>query len=243
MHPHPGFYISIDIPIGADYYCYKEGFFMRRYLWAFLLCIILLLCSCSAPDEDISQPETEISSISVDDFSPYYALLDASGEGRNWFHAATGCLFTSPEEIDLNFMFYLGTGNGGWEVVSEESRQYLLYKEFMWEMDLQVMPVEVLDQILLSTFGISINNVSIPNEWEYLEIEHAYCSNHNDAYFPDPITIVSVTEYSDRTVVINYTVNYFYDTRADKLYENPQLMLKLYKSETGDLLVYSNTIG
>ena len=224
---------------------------MSKIIFTLLLCFILSGCSRSEtpsvlPESESMQPqtvETELTAVRIDDFSEYYELFDASGEERNWYHAALGCLFSAPEEIDLNFMFYLGTGGGSWDAISEQSRQYLLYKEFMWEMDLQVMPVMVLDEILMNTLGISINDVSIPDEWEYIEYEHAYCSNHNDAYFPDPITITSVTEYSDGTVEILYTVDYFYDTRSDRLYENPSMMLKLFRSESDNWHIRSNTIG
>ena len=220
---------------------------MKKLGILFCLCLILIGCmkppSPSPAPETIQITETGVTAVEVHDFARYYELFNASDEERNWYHAALGCLFSRPEDIDLNFMFYLGTDGGSWNELSEQSRQYLISKEFMWEMDLQVMPVPVIDEILMNTLGISINDASIPEEWEYIEYEHAYCSNHNDAYFPEPINITAVTEYSNGTVEIFYSVDYFYDTSNDRLYENPSMVLKLNRTESGDWHIYSNTIG
>lgn len=187
--------------------------------------------------------ETEITSKAITDFSKYYAILDLSAEERNWIFFSTGCNFSRPEEIDLNFLFYLGVGhNGSWPDISTDSRQHLIDHEFMYEMDIQIMPVEVLNRILQDTFGTSLSDMNIPTEWEYIEAEDAYCSNHNDAYFPEPPVITGITEYSDGTVEIFYTVNFFYDSSTGEFYENPLLILKLTQTVSGNWLVLSNTL-
>lgn len=218
---------------------------MKRILFLVFALILLTFTGCrevtteTVPAETLPS-ETEVTSWSVDDFTEYYRLLDYSDEERNWIFLTMGCIFSSPEEIQLDYLFYLGVDYGGWEAISDESRQSLLEQEFMYEMDLQVMPVDTLDGILQKTFGISLSDATIPDAWGYIQAENAYCSNNNDAYFPSQCTISAITEYSDGTVEICYTVDYFCDARTGEFFENPTLVLKLFRTEAGNWLVRSN---
>ena len=210
---------------------------------AVLLLVILTLSGCQKAETVHPATEPPIFAVTVDDFSPYYQLFDASGEERNWYHAALGCLFSSPEEIQLNMMFYLGVNGGGWLDISQESRNYLISKEFMIDMDLQVMPSEILDEIIESTFGMHLSDIPIPSEWAYISVEDAYCSNHNDAYFPGPFTITHIIEYSNGIIDITYTTDAIYDIVNDQFLTSPTLSLRLHKSQDGNFHIISNTIG
>lgn len=223
--------------------------------WYFTILLLpLLLSSCSLPTQDRLPPdtvpvetaliETENKPNILTDYSAYITVLDPSAETQNWIFLSTGCTFTKPEEVDLNMLFYLGIGhNGSWPDISAESAQHLIDHEFMTEMDLQIMPVAMLEEILQNTFGTSLSGMTIPSEWEYIKNENAYCSNHNDAFIPEIPTIIGVTEYPDGTAEITYTVSYFYDSASGSFYENPVLVLKLKQTNDDTWHVLSNTFG
>lgn len=186
---------------------------------------------------------TEITGMTVQDFTEYYDLLSFSGNERNWIYFSMGCLFSNPQEIPLNFLFYLGVDHpGSWMDISPESQQYLVDQGFTTEMDLQIMPVGILEQIMQDTFGVSLSDVPIPSEWDYIEAENAYCSNHSDAYIPGPFTISAVTEYNNGTVEITYETDMFYDGSTGEFYDQPTLILTLSPRENGNWLVLSNCL-
>lgn len=230
-----------------------------------VLFLLIVLCACSpaipeehgvntAPDTgtaisteaneaiETTVPQTTAAEPALKDFSEYEELISNNGDDRNWITAAMGCVFEAPQEIDLNFMFYLGTGFGGWSDISPESEQYLIGHGFIREMDLQVMPAGDINDILLATFGISIADVVIPQKWLYIQAEDAYCSNHNDAYHIGRVSITDVIESEDSTVTIYYTVDTYYNCKTDEFLDHPCLALTLQKSVDGQWLICSNTV-
>lgn len=235
---------------------------MKRTAFVLALTLTLsLLCACTetpppattapplptetaAPTETVTvPPETtapiettvpiETTAPSVQDFAEYEALLSFSAE-PNWLARAIGSVFEKPEDIDLYYMFYLGVGYpGSWAEISEGSRQSLIDQGLWPEFDLQIMPCDKLEAILQSTFGIGLDDVTIPEGWGYIEAEDAYCSNHSDAYVPDAFTITDVVESPDGTVQIHYFCESYYSTADDDFLSTVNLILTLQETKDG----------
>lgn len=175
----------------------------------------------------------ETTAPAVQDFSEYAALLDFSAD-PNWLARAVGCTFARPEEIDLNYMFYLGVEHpGSWDDISPESRQSLIDQGFWPEFDLQIMPAEKLEEALQSALGIGLEDATIPEEWGYIEAEDAYCSNHSDAYIPEQFTIAEVRESPDGTVELHYYLESYYNTSIDDFLYSVNMILTLREMEDG----------
>ena len=169
----------------------------------------------------------------ITDFSQYEDLLSFSAE-PNWLARSLGCIYEKPEDVDLYYMFYLGVDYpGSWNEISEESRMKLVNEGFLEEFDLQIMPVETLEDALQDTFGISLSSVEIPESWGYIEAEDAYCSNHSDAFFPDAFTITGITESPDGTVQIHYFCESYYNTSTDEYLSTVDLILTLREINGG----------
>lgn len=231
---------------------------MRKYAIILVLLLALTLCACietpppattapPLPTETTQPTETAPAlfcpdSDVIEDFSEYYVLLEHSSDERSLLLSAMGCVFSRPEEIDLNYLFYNGFGNGSWDLVSPESEQYLIDQGFWREMDIQPMPREKLEAILQATFGISLSDVTIPDEWVYLEKEDLYCSNHNDAYGIGSFTITAVRD-TGSTIEIAYTTDtYYYNTATDVFLDSAELVLTLKRRENGTIQAISNVI-
>ena len=177
----------------------------------------------------------------ITDFTPYEALISFDTE-PNWLARASGCLFESPTEIDLNYMFYLGVNHpGSWNEISAESRQTLIDRGFLTEMDLQIMPASKLEAALRETFGIGLSDVTIPESWCYIEAENAFCSNHNDAYFPGVPTVTAV-EDDGHFITIHYTIESYWIPGGDCIYEVAPLVLSLVRNEDGTIHAVSNLL-
>lgn len=207
---------------------------------ALILALVLLLAACAelpppaetAPPQTAAPTETTSPAV-ITDFSPYEALLDPNGEERNWLFFAMGCVFETPAELPLDYLFYLGLNHGSWDAISPESEEYLIEQGFWREMDLQPMPAAELDAILLQNFGVSLSDCTIPQSWRYLEAEDFYCSNNNDAYAPSPFTITAV-EDDGKTIHIHYHVSdLFYNTKTEEFMDNADMIYGLERREDG----------
>ena len=225
---------------------------------ALLLALMLLLTACAqtppaettappqttAPAETIPETTTPVETtepVTITDFTPYEALLSFEAE-PNWLARSLGCLYESPAEIDMNYMFYLGVNHpGSWADISDESRQTLLDAGFIEEMDLQLMPAELLEEALQSTFGMGLGYMEMPEEWAYIYNEDAFCSNHNDAYFPGVPTITAV-EDDGRFITIHYTIESYWIPGGDCIYEVAPLVLSLVRNEDGTIHAVSNLL-
>ena len=228
---------------------------MNRLIYIFL--IILLLSGCkptdshsvvtipapeqSAPIESIDTTHPEITATALEDITEFQNMLNYQPGIENWIPFALGSVFDKPEDIDLEFMFYAGTDGMGWNDILAASEQELIDAGFWREMDLQVMPVSSLESALMSTFGISLSDITIPDSWYYLSDEDAYCSNNNDAYFVGDVVVTTVTEYSDGTAEVHYRVGSYYHTKTGEFLDETALILTLKRSGE-HWLVYSNLI-
>ena len=219
---------------------------------ALLLALMLLLTACAQtpPAETTAPPETSVpvetvpettEPVTITDFAPYEALLSFDAE-PNWLARSLGCLYESPAEIDMNYMFYLGVNHpGSWADISDESRQTLIDAGFIEEMDIQIMPAEILEEALQSTFGMGLNYMEMPAEWAYIYNEDAFCSNHNDAYFPGVPTITAV-EDDGHFITIRYTIDSYWVPGTETFLDTAPLVLSLIRNEDGTIHAVSNLL-
>ena len=221
---------------------------MKRY--ALILALVLLLCGCTKTPPQTTTPIAETieptettppEKIQVD-VSDYEALLSYSAD-PNWLARSLGCLYEFPTEVDLNFMFYLGVDHpGSWNEISAESRQKLLDAGFMADMDLQIMPVEKLEAALQTAFGVALADMTIPEEWCYIEAEDSWCSNHNDAFFPGVPTITAV-EDDGVNIRIHYNIEGYFNLETEEFLDCAELVLCLERLENGTIHAVSNIIA
>lgn len=192
-------------------------------------------------------PETTVPETSapaaVEAFAEWYQILEYTYPERNWVRTAMNCVFETPEDIALDYLFYNGLGLGSWDLLSPESEQYLIDQGFWREMDIQPMPAEELNKVLLDVFGMTLEDATIPESWVYLEREDFYCSNNNDAVGYVDYTITDVTAHEGGLVEISYTVDsYFYDTQTDEYLDFADLVLTLRQTKDGSWQVVSNIL-
>ena len=225
---------------------------------AFVLALVLLLCGCvktpppattapPLPTETAAPPETTeplqtTSPTLSDPFADWYILLDYTYPQTNWLRNAMGCVFETPAEIDLEFLFYAGFRDGSWDKLSPESEASLIDQGFWREMDIQPMPVSEIEVVLNSTFGISLSDCTIPDGWRYAEKENFYCSNHNDAYGLGYFTITGV-EDDGTTVRIRYHVDgSFYNTATGGFLDDVDMTFTLERQADGSFRALSNVV-
>ena len=98
------------------------------------------------------------------------------------------------------------------------------------------------DGILRANFGVGLDDVTIPDEWLYLQDEDFYCSNHNDAYFPSPFTITAV-EDDGVNIRIYYNIEGYFNLETEEFLDCAELVLCLERLENGTIHAVSNIIA
>lgn len=195
----------------------------------------------TAPMETTVPVETTAPAVVAMTIEEAAALLDFSAE-PNWLARSLGCIYEKPENIDLYYLFYLGVEHpGSWDDIAPESEKFLLDQGFMREMDLQIMPVEKMEDALRDTFDIELKDVAMPAEWRYIEAEDAYCSNHNDAYFPGVPNITAV-EDDGTYITIRYTIDGYWIPATEEFLDTAPLVLSLIRSDDGTIHAISNLL-
>ena len=225
---------------------------------AFVLALMLLLCGCvkapppadtapplptqtTVPVETTLPPETTSPAAAAMTIEEAAALLDYSDE-PNWLTASLGCLYEKPEDIDLYYLFYLGVAHpGSWDDIAPESEEFLISQGFLRDMDLQIMPVSKMEEILRQTFGIELKDVVMPVDWRYIEAEDAYCSNHNDAYFPG-VPIITAVEDDGTNIRIHYTIEGYWIPSTGEFLDAAPLVLSLIRNDDGTIHAVSNLL-
>lgn len=193
-------------------------------------------------ETDPTEPgETEKAGPTIESFTE---LLNSDSPEAYWLCQAMGCVFGQPEDIDLYYFFYNGIVPDAWNVISQESVDWLESQGHKKGSGLQVMPLEDMEQIMQDAFGISMADVEsgIPGKWRYLQEEKAYASFHSDVWGGmGGITVTWVDEYAGGRVDVFYTVSgSYYNTATGEYLDNPDMVLALRQQPDGSYLILAN---
>ena len=90
-------------------------------------------------------------------------------------------------------------------------------------------------------FGIGLSDVTIPESWCYIKAEDAWCSNHNDAFFPGVPTITAV-EDDGHFITIRYTIEGYWVPGTETFLDTAPLVLSLTRNEDGTIHAVSNLL-
>ena len=161
----------------------------------------------------------------------------------DWYNAALGCIFSSPEEIDLGLFFYEWYRDlSSWDNLSPEEVTFLTQNGFVQALDVQKRPAEKLEEILQQYFGLSLSQMTIPDNWLYFPDTDSYYTGKSDTYIVTGIDVTEVEE-TDGIVRIYYTVesdNCAYEPETGRMVTDAVLTLE--KTDDGRLLIRSNEI-
>lgn len=160
------------------------------------------------------------------------------------FHAmAAGHTFARPEDADLYYLFYNGVGfDGGWGSIGSGDQKLLESQGFWREMDIQVMPANLLEEKLNRYLGLGLADVKIPDEWVYSADTDTYYSNHNDAYFSG-VTVNGYTDNADGSVTLFLTVDALHDHDFEEVVWEAATEMTLRPTSDGWRIVSHESTG
>lgn len=205
--------------------------------------------STTGPTEEATtEPPTEPPTESIRLEAQFQTLL--SYDGDYWLWRILGCTFEAPQEISLKYLCYNGLKHDERESREDYSDSEVAFlrdyaknsvwgDEEVWVNALKI-PGAYLSDILERYLGVSLADVTIPEEWRYFEETDAYYSIRSDGYGVSGHTVTEVTERSDGTLQIFWTVDLLKNTQTGEMMENPQMVLTLREMDDGSYLVLSN---
>ncbi len=141
----------------------------------------------------------------------YFQELLTWDGGTTHFNGALTCAFNSPEDINLEYVFYNRfPGGEEWSDFTEEEKAYLIAEGAKKNLGFGAIPAQKrsakqLEQALQAYFGVSLSQVQIPNSWVYYEATDSYYSSHGDTHVMQNFTVTKVEQGMDGLIYVYYT--------------------------------------
>ena len=187
--------------------------YLEKLMILFLIAALMAGCG-AAPEEtqpvEVTIPATEPATVpatapAAQQLPDPESLFGWDGE---WiYNLAAGQVYERAEDVDLNSLFYTGVDYPGSWISISESEQALLENVGFWrDMDIQIMPAAILEDLLQRYFGVELADVEIPMGWAYSPETDTYYSNHNDALFCSA-TVTGREDLPDGSVLLHLTVD------------------------------------
>ena len=133
--------------------------------------------------------------------------------GETCYNGALTCVYDSPEDINLYYVFYNRFPDGEeWSDFTAEEQDYLLTEGAkknlsFGSMPAQKRPTQQLDAMLQQYFGVSLPEVQIPDDWIYYEVTDSYYTSHSSVHVMEGqfFTVTGVEYGEDGMVYVYYT--------------------------------------
>lgn len=170
----------------------------------------------------------------------YQALFD--WDGALICNRAAGYPYSRPEDVDLYWLFYGGVDYpGSWDSISQADRDLLVRAGFWTDLDIQIMPAALVEEVLQKYFAVGLEDVTIPEEWVYSPETDTYYSNHNDAYI-NVVTVIGYDDLADGTVRLRLLVDAVHEGHGEDMqwYSNATMLMTLRPTEDGGYQIISN---
>ena len=172
----------------------------------------------------------------------FQELLQFDG-GETWYNGALTCVYVAPENIALEYVFYIGfPGGEEWQDFTAEEQAYLISqnqdKNFGFgHLPAQKRPAKQLEAMLQRYFGVSLSEVKIPDSWVYYDATDSYYSCHSDTHVMEKFTVTQVVEQGNGVYHIWYTAvrGYAWDPATGQTYTD--LVLTVRRNGAGEYTV------
>lgn len=157
-------------------------------------------------------PQTEPADPEAALIAQFQELLYWDG-GETCYNGALTCVYDSPEDINLYYVFYNQFPDGEeWSDFTAEEQEYLIREGAKKNLQFdhfpaQKRPAQQLDALLQQYFGVSLSEVQIPDSWVYYEATDSYYTNHSSVHVMEGrfFTVTGVEYGEDGLIYVYYT--------------------------------------
>ena len=129
------------------------------------------------------------------------------GDYNSWYNKALTCEYTSPTQISLECLFYLGFQGESREPTDAEWAQLEGQHGFHINYGLIRLPVDKMNQVLVELFDITLEDMEDVafEDVVYLESTNCYYHMVTDALFVEDFNAIAVENLDDGTIRVYYT--------------------------------------
>lgn len=197
-----------------------------------------------SPSEPATELPTEPSN--PEDIAYFQELLSTH---NYWYWRIMSCTFADPKEISMEHMFYTGLAQEDrqvWSEFTDEEVAFLqdwlrgtIWEEGQWT-NAQKMPASGIDEALREYLGISLADVTIPEDWTYYQETDSYYAVHTDAFGVIGTQVTAVDRGEDGIIRVYWTIGFMLNTSTGEYMENPLMVTTLQEKDDGGYYVLSN---
>ena len=173
-------------------------------------------------------------------------------KGDEWYGRIIGCVFEEPEDISLYYLFYNGLPYEERQNSSDFTDSEVAFlkdvavnsswrDESVW-VNAHKMPRQYISDVLNDYFGLTPDDVTIPEEWSYFEETDSYYYIRSDGYGVNGFTVTGVQTDENGLIYVYWTANYIRDTRYEEMtfINEPKMVMVLEERQDGGYLILSN---
>lgn len=208
-------------------------------------------------DEEPTEPPTEPATeptVEPTEPNPEVAKFQELLKDNNnyYYFRAMGVIFEDPEEINLEYLFYNGLLAKDRQDRNEYTDSEVAFlkdyaKNSTWRdesawVNAHKMPRQYLNDVLVDYFGVTLEDLDIPEEWTYYEETDSYYVIRSDGYGVTGFTVTDVQTDENGLIYVYWTANYIRDTRTEeiKFINEPQMVMVLEEREDGGYRIHLN---
>lgn len=161
------------------------------------------------PTEPIQpQPDTP-----AEELAKFNALF---GDYDSWYNKALTSEYTTPEQINLEYLFYNGFAEESRDATDAELSELKAvienrdFADMIQYLEIIRLPVDKMNQVLQDYFGITLEDVDDTgfDGMYYLESTNCYYLMHTDAVWTEDFNAISVEYMEDGSILVYYTADW-----------------------------------
>ena len=171
-------------------------------------------------------------------------------QDNQWYMRALGCVFEKPEELPAYLYFYLGVGDD--TQATGEEFEFIMdafvqknpngWADYGYEYTR--LPVAKINEAL-SVFGVTIEDIQIPEQWVYNPNLDCYYFWVTDAYGVGKWSVTKVEKGTEGIVAVYWETEDDIPIDADgfstgALLRNPKMVLTMQQQPDGTYRILSN---
>ena len=160
-------------------------------------------------DPQPTEPTQPLPDTPAEVLAEFNALFE---DWRSWYNRALTSEYTTPAEIDLEYLFYLGFADEPRDATDaefSELKAQLNNPDHIEYLEIIRLPVDKMNQVLQDYFGITLEDMDDASfdGFYYLESTNCYYLMHTDAVFTDDFNSISVEYMEDGALRVYYTAD------------------------------------
>lgn len=217
----------------------SNGWVKSHPLWSYIVCVEDTTGTFHNYYFRVEYATTDTVGINTE--KDYEAFI----RNNEWYKRALGCVFDKPENLPAYFYFYLGVGDD--TQATGEEFEFIMdafvqknpngWADYGYEYTR--LPVAKINEAL-SVFGITVEDIQIPDRWVYNEKLDCYYFWVTDAYGVGRWSVTKVEKGTEGIIAIYWESEESIMLNSGEFLKNPKMVLTMQQQPDGTYRILSN---